>query len=67
MSGASFYRRPPVTDQAIAAVARSLAAALIEAGYARSPDAKREVARLQTELCAALREEQELDQRKIEP
>ena len=56
-----------MTDQAIAAVARSLAAALIEAGYARSPDAKREVARLQTELCAALREEQELDQRKIEP
>jgi hypothetical protein len=56
-----------MTDQAIAAVARSLAAALIEAGYARSPDAKREVARLQGALCAALRQEQDFGQQNQVP
>jgi len=45
------------TDQAIIAIARSLAVALIEAGYSRNPNDKREVARLQTELCAAVRQE----------
>ena len=45
------------TDQAIIAIARSLAVALIEADYSRDPNDKREVARLQTELCAAVRQE----------
>jgi hypothetical protein len=56
-----------MADQVIAAIARQLAAALIEAGYARSPDTKYKVALLQAELCKAFREERDLDQRKIEP
>jgi hypothetical protein len=47
------------TDQAIIAIARSLAVALIEASYSRDPNDKREVARLQTELCAVVRQEDE--------
>jgi hypothetical protein len=45
------------TDQILINIARSLAVALIEAGYSRNPDDKREVARLQTELCTAVRQE----------
>ena len=48
-----------MTDQVIAAAARSLAAALAQAGYTRNPDDKREVMRLQTELCAAVRQEEQ--------
>jgi hypothetical protein len=47
------------TDQAIIAIARSLAAALAQVGYSRDPDDKREVIRLQTELCAAVRQEEQ--------
>jgi hypothetical protein len=46
-----------MTDQTIAALARSLAAALAQVGYSRDPNDKREVMRLQTELCAAVRQE----------
>jgi len=46
-----------MTDQAIAAIARQLAAALARVGYSRNPDDKREVMRLQTELCAVVRDE----------
>ena len=48
-----------MTDQVIAAAARSLAAALAQAGYSPDPDDRREVMRLQTELCAAVRQEQQ--------
>jgi hypothetical protein len=48
-----------VTDQAIASIARSLAAALAQVGYSRDPNDKREVMRLQTELCAAVRQEEQ--------
>jgi hypothetical protein len=48
-----------MTDQTIVAIARSLAAALSQAGYSRNPDDKREVMRLQTELCAAVRQEEQ--------
>jgi hypothetical protein len=47
-----------MTDQTIAAIARSLATALAQAGYSRAPDDRREVKRLQTELCAAVRDEE---------
>jgi hypothetical protein len=46
-----------MTDQAIITIARSLVAALAQAGYSRDPNDKREVMRLQTELCAAVRQE----------
>jgi len=46
-----------MTDQAIVAIARSLAAALAKAGYSRGATDKQEVRRLQTELCAAVRQE----------
>jgi hypothetical protein len=45
------------TDQILINIARSLAVALVEAGYSRDPNDKREVARLQTELCAAVRQD----------
>jgi hypothetical protein len=49
-----------MTDQAIATIARLLAAALAQVGYSRHVSDRQEVARLQTELCAAVRlEEQE--------
>jgi hypothetical protein len=48
-----------VTDQAIITIARQLAAALAQVGYSRDPDDKREVMRLQTELCAAVRQEEQ--------
>jgi hypothetical protein len=48
-----------MSDVAIITIARSLAAALVRAGYDRNLDDKREVARLQTELCAAVRQEEE--------
>jgi hypothetical protein len=48
-----------MTDEAIVVIARSLAAALAQAGYSRNPNDKREVARLQTELCAAVRQEEQ--------
>jgi hypothetical protein len=47
-----------VTDQTIASIARSLAAALAQVGYTRNSDDKREVMRLQAELCAAVRDEE---------
>jgi len=47
-----------MTDQIIIAIARPLAAALAKAGHSRDPNDKREVARLQTELCAAIRQEE---------
>jgi hypothetical protein len=47
-----------MTDQTIVAIARSLAAALTDAGYTRNPKDRQEVARLQTELCAAIRQEE---------
>jgi hypothetical protein len=47
-----------MTDQAIASIARSLAVALAQAGYSRDVSDKREVMRLQSELCAAVRQEE---------
>jgi hypothetical protein len=47
-----------MTDQTIIAIARPLAVALARAGYSRDPRDKQEVARLQSELCAAIRQEE---------
>jgi hypothetical protein len=52
-----------MTDQTIVAIARSLAAALADAGYTRNPKDRQEVARLQTELCAAVRQEEKDEER----
>ena len=52
-----------MTDQTIVAIARSLAAALADAGYSRKPEDRQAVARLQTELCAAIRQEEKDEER----
>lgn len=48
-----------MTDQTIAAIARNLAVAASVGGYERTPEAKREVVARLTELCAAVKAENE--------
>lgn len=48
-----------MTDAWIATVARKLAEALNRVARERSDDAKKQVALLHTELCAAVRDEEE--------
>jgi len=48
-----------MTDQTIAAIARALAIALAQVGYSRHVSDRQEVARLQTGLCAAVRQEEQ--------
>jgi hypothetical protein len=47
-----------MSDSEIANIGRYLAIALSRRGYERSPEATKEVLRLQTELCAAVRSEE---------
>lgn len=47
-----------MSDTEIAAIGRNLAVALAKRGYERSTEASKEVARLQTELCAAVKNEE---------
>jgi hypothetical protein len=55
-----------MTDHVIAKIGRRLAEALSKYAYERSDDAKKQVAAIQTELCAAAREELEIANREGE-
>lgn len=48
-----------MSDTDIAAIARRLAEALAKFAYERDVESKKDVSRLQTELCSAVRLEQE--------
>ena len=56
-----------MSDASVALIARYLAIALNQAAYTRAPEDKKEVAQLQTELCAAVVAEREEKKKEEEP
>lgn len=52
-----------MNDQQIAAIARNLAVALRDLAYTRKEEDKKRVSALQTELCAAVRQEEDQAQK----